>query len=378
MRRRRIASGFTIWVSFFPGSRVTKKAVLRHDAMGIRGWVERENLAKDILRYLRLISIATAACLISGCFSQVPLSSWSSPLPTSSPLYPMVVTTGDILEVRYYLEARVQKALYQLGVGDVIRVEVDGYPELSREQIEILPDGTVSLPVIGTINIAGQSTSDASRFIATRYTQYQVKDPIVVVSVMEGQQRLKRLLESRRFQAEGDTFVIPVYQGVPISLPFIGVVAVDRPLEEIQEDIAARYAKEFGTQLNVVVNLRQREVPTASVMGEVKVPGRINMSQALTPMGAIAAAGGYTEVADPERVAVIRFSPGGSYQRWIFNMREDVNDANAAQHNFTLAKNDVVVVIRTGVADLNLAIAQYIRNNIPVTSYFGATIPIGP
>lgn len=322
--------------------------------------------------------ILFAGIVLCGCAAQVPLSDWSSPLPVSSPIYPSIVTTGDVLEVRYYMGAGTQNSPYQLGVGDIIRVDIDGYPELARDKVEIQPDGTVGLPLIGTVKIAGKSTEEASRLVAQRYVEDRVKDPVVVVSVVEGQQRIKRLLDARRTLSEGDTFNIQVYQGVPISLPFIGTVPVDRPLAEIQKDISARYEKEFGTQLNVVVNLRQRENPTVSVMGEVKAPGRIIMTQPLTPMGAIAAAGGYTELADPERIAVIRFAPGQKFQRWLFDLREDVNAEAAAHHNFVLGKNDVVVVIRTDVADLNLAIAQYIRNNIPVTSYFGATIPIGP
>jgi hypothetical protein len=38
-----------------------------------------------------------------------------------------------------------------------------------------------------------------------------------------------------------------------------------------------------------------------------------------------------------------------------------------------LTKNDIVLVVKSGVADTNLWIAQYIRNNIPFT-YLGISI----
>jgi protein involved in polysaccharide export with SLBB domain len=335
--------------------------------------------AKHAVGSARLgLLVLLGGALLCGCVPQIPLTSWSSPLPASSPLYPEIITTGDILEARYYLDSVVQGAPYKLGAGDVIRVDIDGNPELSRDQVHILPDGKASLPLIGAVEIVGKTTEEAGRLIAQRYMQYAVKEPVVVVSVVEAQQRLKRLLESRPMQPDGVALDIPIYQGVPIALPFIAPVAVDRPLSAIRQDILSQYKKEFGSQLNVLVNLRQRETPTVAIMGEVKVPGRINMTQPLTPMAAIAAAGGFTEQGDPERIAVLRFAPGGTYQRWLFNFRESVNELNTAHHNFTLSKNDVVVVIRTDIADLNLGIAQYIRNNIPLQTYIGYMIPTGP
>jgi polysaccharide export outer membrane protein len=322
------------------------------------------------------VIMCSGSLAFCGCAPQIPLTSWNSPPPTSSFLYPPVVTTGDVLEVRYYHEAKAHNSSYLLGIGDVLRVDIDGYPELDREKVIILSDGTISLPLIGTVKVAEKSAEEASESIKQRYSR-KLKDPIVVVSVVEDQQRLKRLLEARRSGSEGDSLIISVYQGMPVSLPFIGPIPVDRPLDEIRKDISDRYAKEFGSQLNVVVNLKQRESPNVLVMGEVKQPGKITMTQPLTPMAAIASAGGYTDTADPARIVVIRFSPRGVYQRWIFDLNNDINEPISRSHNFTLAKNDVVLVVKTDIADLNLWIAQYIRNNIPFTPYLGATIPIG-
>ena len=276
--------------------------------------------------------------------------------------------------MRYYLDARVDTATYRLGVADVLRVDVDGHPELGREGVTVLPDGSISLPLVGTMMVAGMTASEASSALAVQYSRRQLRNPVVVVSVLQAQQRLRRLLESRRQQADSDTFVIQVYEGVPIQLALIDPVAVDRPLSEIRKEVSEKYAKEFGTQINVVLNLRQRDPPTVSVMGEVKNPGRVTMPKPIGPMAAIAAAGGYSVTADPTNVAVVRISPDGNYQRWLFNLNEGLNDANAPQHSFTLNYNDIVLVLKTGVANTNVWIDQYIRQNIPIP--IGIGIPI--
>ena len=332
-------------------------------------------LAHHLVSAGKVLASTVIVVLMCGCASQTPLTNWSSPLPAPGEMDPSIVTTGDVLEVQYYLEAKVQDSPYLLGVGDVIRVEVDGHPKLEREKVNVLPDGTISLPLIGALTVAGQSTAQAAESIKQRYVQLKLNDPAVVVAVVEGQQRLKRLLEPSRLRSEAGGLVIPIYQGMPISLPFIEPVPADRPLEAIREDIVNRYAKEVGPQLSVVVNLRQREDPNVLVMGEVKQPGKTPMKQPLTPLTAIASAGGYTDAADPKRVVVIRSSPHGGYQRWFFDLQRDINEADSPSHHFTLAKNDVVLVVKTGVADVNLWVAQYIRNNIPFT-YVGTNVPI--
>jgi len=289
-------------------------------------------------------------------------------------MYPAVVTTGDTLEVRYYLDARVEASTYRLGIADVLRIDIDGHPELGRDGVTILPDGTISLPLIGSVKVASQTSAEASATIAEQYRRRQIKNPVVVVSALQSQQRLRRLLESRRQQADSDSFVLQVYEGVPIQLPLIEPVAVDRPLDEIRQEISAKYAEEFGTQINVVVNLRQRAQPTVTVMGEVKIPGRVTMTMPLGPMAAIAAAGGYAVTADPTRVAVVRFGKDGIYQRWLFNLTEGLNDEHAPQHAFQLNYDDIVLVLKTGVANANVWIDQYIRQNIPIP--IGIEIPL--
>jgi polysaccharide export outer membrane protein len=67
--------------------------------------------------------------------------------------------------------------------GDKIKLTVYGEDTLSG-LYEISPSGTVSLPLIGTVNAVGQSRAELERAIARKYTTF-VKDAKVTVNVIE-------------------------------------------------------------------------------------------------------------------------------------------------------------------------------------------------
>lgn len=317
--------------------------------------------------------------LSTACTKQIQLTDWASGDPQSTAqLYSPILTSGDVLEIRFYITASLQNQAYRLGVGDVIRVDIDKFTELTREKLTILPDGSISLPLIGEVNVEKSTTEEAAKLITERYAKKGLEDPMVVVSVIQDQQRLRSIFDSRLPSSVGESLQIPIFEGMPISLPIIGSINIDRSLQEVEAEIAAKYFDEFGKQLNVVVNVKQREAPTLTVLGEVKKPGKIKLTNVLSPIEAIAEAGGYTDAADLKRVAVIRFARNQPYQRWLFNLHDDMNNVDAMHHKFKLGKDDVVLVVKTDVADLNLWVAQYLRNNLPIQSYIGGTIPLGP
>jgi polysaccharide biosynthesis/export protein len=72
---------------------------------------------------------------------------------------------------------------YRLGAGDRIRVIVYGDKELS-DSFAIADDGTVSLPLAGTVQASGRSTSDVAAGIAAALeSRGMMRDPSVAVEV---------------------------------------------------------------------------------------------------------------------------------------------------------------------------------------------------
>src|SRR5947207_230878 len=57
---------------------------------------------------------------------------------------------------------------YRLGPGDVLDVQIVGRLDVNRVQIVVDPEGSVALPPLGTIRVAGLSLLDANRVIAER------------------------------------------------------------------------------------------------------------------------------------------------------------------------------------------------------------------
>ncbi|MDJ0729335.1 MAG: SLBB domain-containing protein [Crocosphaera sp.] len=106
------------------------------------------------------------------CF---PARSQSSALESIPPLEPY----PDLQYQGYGLSTETE---YTLGAGDVIRVTVFPVEEFSGEY-QILVDGTLSLPLLGTFPVEGLTLTQLTEFLTQQYTQY-VKRPSVTVSLV--------------------------------------------------------------------------------------------------------------------------------------------------------------------------------------------------
>ena len=72
---------------------------------------------------------------------------------------------------------------YVIGVSDLLRVTVWKDASLSADVV-VLPDGTVTLPLVGEIAAAGSTAATLQQKLAERLAAYS-KDPVVTVAVVE-------------------------------------------------------------------------------------------------------------------------------------------------------------------------------------------------
>jgi polysaccharide export outer membrane protein len=70
---------------------------------------------------------------------------------------------------------------YVIGVEDVLTVDVWREKDYSAEAVMVGPDGTVSLPVINQIPVAGLTLAEATARITAALVEKAVKDPTVTV-----------------------------------------------------------------------------------------------------------------------------------------------------------------------------------------------------
>lgn len=75
-----------------------------------------------------------------------------------------------------------QNTGYTLGGGDRLRLDVFNVPEYSGE-FQVLVDGTLNLPVVGSVPVAGLTLQEASDRISQRYARY-VRRPLITLSLL--------------------------------------------------------------------------------------------------------------------------------------------------------------------------------------------------
>lgn len=72
---------------------------------------------------------------------------------------------------------------FQFGPGDVIELKVFRAPELDG-QLQIAPDGTIALPMVGRVNVSGKTYPELVRAIEYSVGQFYV-NPSVSVNIVE-------------------------------------------------------------------------------------------------------------------------------------------------------------------------------------------------
>lgn len=76
---------------------------------------------------------------------------------------------------------------YLINAGDVLKIDVWNEATLSQEQVLVRPDGFISVPVIGEVQVGGNTIAAAQRNIVARLGKYLRDEPNVVISVLTAQ-----------------------------------------------------------------------------------------------------------------------------------------------------------------------------------------------
>jgi polysaccharide biosynthesis/export protein len=126
-----------------------------------------------------------------------------------------------------------------------------------------------------------------------------------------------------------------------ISLPLANELeATGKTTSELQEEITQRLRR-YITEPIVNVMVKQINSLKISVLGEVRKPDVYRIKNRVTVLDAIAMAGGFTDLARPNRIVVLRNTATGS-QRIKINLKQTVDDAQGAP--FFLEPQDTVYV----------------------------------
>ena len=215
---------------------------------------------------------------------------------------------------------------YSMGAGDEVRLSVYVQPELTTEG-QVNTDGTLEVPLLGAVKIAGRSSGDAARLIAGRYqtgnflksaqvTLLVTKYRSQVVSVLGKVNRPGKLL------LEGSTSLTQALAwagGVADSgSERLILVRTDANGRQERREYDLQKLMDREADANPVVWLQDGDtlyIPQADrfyVSGEVRTPGMYALDRPLNVMQAIGVAGGATNRASERSAKLFRKQADGS------------------------------------------------------------------
>ena len=115
--------------------------------------------------------------------------------------------------------------------------------------------------------------------------------------------------------------------------------------EEAETAFTQRLAKDYLVNPRVIIKLLSTQSSQIVLMGEVKKPGvyPLPFGEPLTLLQAIAGAGGFTDLASPDRIRIVRRMPDGGQTTLKFSV-SDLLGGKGEQQDVPLEPNDVVMV----------------------------------
>lgn len=276
----------------------------------------------------------------------------------------------DLLSLVYRVTRDESAHPYQLNVGDELSIESVTDKDLNRAVI-ILPDGTITLKLLGQVRAARKSVTQLRDELEELYKKYYPV-PAVTVTPTKVNTKLEdlRATVDSRFGFGGQTRSAKVTPEGTIALPAIGSVwAQGLTLGELKREIDARYAQEIeGIEVTPV--LEQRAPRYVFVVGEVKNGGRFTLEGPTTSLQAIALAGGWNVGANLRQVVVFRRADDWRLMATMLDLRGALyGHRPCPADEIWLNDSDIVVVPKSPilVADdiINLVFTRGIYGVVP-------------
>ncbi len=278
---------------------------------------------------------------------------------------------GDLLEVTFFPTGTSATEAYRIRPGDVLGIQVFGHPEISRNDVLVLPDGSVALDGVPFIKAASLTPQELASVLTGLYKERQLRNPIVSIALKSADLRVQSLTEPSLNM--NNRFQITLDQSGAIDLPFIDPIAATGTIDALQRDVSSAYEKEFGGLIDVTVNLRDRLPPRVLVAGEVNMPGAVPYRRPMTAFMAVAGAGGFSTRAKASEVRLLRVGDDGLYRIVPLNLRRGFEGQLLTGGDIALNEQDIIYVPATGVAITNTRIEQYIRKMLPTAVGFGVS-----
>jgi polysaccharide export outer membrane protein len=214
---------------------------------------------------------------------------------------------------------------YGLGPGDVVKITVFQNPDLMTET-RVTEAGTVTFPLVGQIQAAGQSTAQLERAIAQKLRDGGfVNRPQVNVVVLQFKAMqvsvLGQVNKPGRYPLEQSknrlTEVVALAGGVtPLAADVVTLVTTDNGKEKkISVDLPELLRSGDLARDAVIKNgdiIFVDRYPVFYIYGEVQRPGQYRLERGMTVMQALAVGGGLTLRGTERGLRISRRDRGGA------------------------------------------------------------------
>ncbi len=294
-------------------------------------------------------------------------------------------------------ESTVALETYTLGPGDQLRVDVLVNDEVFADPIDqiVLLDGSLTLPWVGKITVAGLNPIQAEAKIVNAYSRY-IRTPQITFQLLQPRPirvgivgEIKRpggyTLQVNSEAGEGSeasesrtrfwpsvTQAISNAGGITRSADVRSVIVKREGVSELIQvnlwdlvesgDLRQDVLLRDGDQIFIptaqaidnaeVIALANTtfapEAITVNVVGEVPSPGSFSVAPDTLLNEALLTAGGFNARSRTSRVELVRINPNGtvSQQRVKIDLAQDVNN----EQNPILQEGDTIIVGRSGLA----------------------------
>ena len=150
-----------------------------------------------------------------------------------------------------------------------------------------------------------------------------------------------------------------------ISIPIAGNVhAQGLTPGQLEKSLDQLYALELRDPKSTV-RIDKSPWQVVYVEGQVAKPGAVPLQPGMTAIQAIAASGGLTDAAGPSKVVLIRRDACGNPHGEKLQLDKVLNQKNN-EEDVALLPADLLIVPRSGIAQFDLNIKQYVRDAMPL------------
>lgn len=237
---------------------------------------------------------------------------------------------------------------YVIGAGDGLRVSVWGVPELSVD-VKVRPDGKITLPAAGDIVAAGKTPTELGGAISKQLVRF-VKKPVVTLSVIEITNNRVYVsgggVPSRVVALDGRTSLFKFLcrleglENVDLKRAYLLRDGNRLPVNFYNLVVGVDFSQDVLLEPEDIVILPNNELNKVYVVGAVKEPKYIYYREGLKVLDAILEAGGFTEFADTNDVAILRLDENKKFKLKI----KDLMAGKDVGENITLKPRDYIVV----------------------------------